>query len=45
MAYLWTGLLLAVLPAAIGNIIGPFFLMAVPFYLAGHRARSEAQLA
>ncbi|ANH39601.1 putative formate transporter 1 [Nocardioides dokdonensis FR1436] len=31
------GLLWSVLPAAIGNIIGAFFLVALPFYIAGNR--------
>ena len=31
------GLLWSVLPAAIGNIIGAFFLVALPFYLASNR--------
>lgn len=31
------GLLWSVLPAAIGNIIGAFFLVALPFYIASNR--------
>ncbi len=34
------GLLWAVLPAAIGNIIGAFFLVALPFYIASNRHRN-----
>jgi formate/nitrite transporter FocA (FNT family) len=33
------GLLWAVLPAAIGNIIGAFFLVALPFYIASSRGK------
>lgn len=36
------GLLWAVLPAAIGNIIGAFFLVALPFYIASNRIRGHA---
>lgn len=36
------GLLWAVLPAAIGNIIGAFFLVALPFYVASNRFRPTA---
>lgn len=35
------GLLWAVLPAAIGNIIGAFFLVALPFYFASNRGRAD----
>jgi len=31
----------AILPAAIGNIIGAFFLVALPFYIVSDRWRSE----
>lgn len=36
------GLFWAVLPAAIGNIIGAFFLVALPFYVASGRHRSTS---
>ncbi len=36
------GLLWSVLPAAIGNIIGAFFLVALPFHIASGRHRPEA---
>lgn len=35
------GLFWAVLPAAIGNILGAFFLVALPFYIASSRRRSD----
>ncbi len=35
------GLLWSVLPAAIGNIIGAFFLVALPFHLVTNRRESE----
>ncbi len=36
------GLLWSVLPAAIGNIIGAFFLVALPFYIASSRREAGA---
>ena len=35
------GLLWSVLPAAIGNIIGAFFLVALPFYIASNRGAAK----
>ena len=39
------GLLWSVLPAAIGNIIGAFFLVALPFHLASGRRKSRSDVA
>ena len=36
------GLLWSVLPAAIGNLIGAFFLVALPFYIASNRGKPRA---
>lgn len=36
------GLLWAVLPAAIGNIIGAFFLVGLPFYIASNRRETDS---
>ncbi len=35
------GLMGAVLPAVIGNILGTFFLVGLPFYLVSNRGRSD----